>query len=87
MKKVREAMKNKVLVLVAAVLALFAAQTANAQTRWDYCRPIVHGVVCVARAQRVTKITCDEGYQPQFGRVPRCVPLDVQFEWTLDDGA
>lgn len=77
-------MKNKVLVLVAAVLAvLFAAQTANAQTRWDYCRPIVHGVVCVARIQRVTKITCDEGYQPQFGRVPRCVVL----LGSLDDGA
>ena len=47
----------------------------NAQTRWDYCKAIPHGTVCVAKAQKTTRITCDWGWQPQFGRTPRCIPL------------
>jgi hypothetical protein len=66
---------RKVLLSLAAFVALVAPQVAVAQTRWDYCRPIAHGTVCVAKAQKVTRIVCDEGYQPQFGRVPRCVVL------------
>lgn len=66
---------RKLLLSLAAFVALAAPQAVSAQTRWDYCRPIVHGTVCVVRATKVTRIVCDEGYQPQFGRVPRCVVL------------
>lgn len=61
-------------ILVAAFLLCYPL-VANAQTRWDYCKAIPHGTVCVARAQRVTQIVCDWGYQPQFGRVSRCVAM------------
>lgn len=65
-----------------ALLALLAAilvqpAPASAQARWDYCYRIPHGRVCVARATKVTQITCDWGYQPQFGRAPRCITLEA----------
>lgn len=67
---------NAMLALSLAIATLVAvADAASAQT-WDRCWRIPHGTVCVLRAQRITQITCNWGYQPQFGRVPRCVPLE-----------
>jgi hypothetical protein len=62
-------------ILIALALWLLPAG-AGSQTRWDYCKPIPHGTVCVNRAAKVTQITCDWGYQPRFGRIPRCVSLN-----------
>ena len=64
--------------LLAAMLLLASTGSASAQTRWDRCYEIPHGTVCVARAAKVTRITCDWGWQPQFGRTPRCIALEVQ---------
>ena len=62
--------------LIAAFLILWPL-VAGAQT-WDRCWRISHGQVCIARAQRITRITCDWGWQPQFTPVPRCVVLEVK---------
>ena len=62
--------------LIAAFLILWPL-VAGAQTRWDYCYLIPHGTVCVAKAQKVKKITCDWGYQPRFDKTPRCVAMEV----------
>lgn len=61
--------------IVVALFLLCYPLVVNAQTRWDYCRQISHGTVCVARVQRVTQITCDWGWQPRFTPVPRCVAM------------
>jgi vancomycin permeability regulator SanA len=59
------------------LLAVLLPSGASAQT-WDRCWRIPHGQVCVARAAKITRITCDWGWQPQFGRVPRCIALGVR---------
>ena len=59
------------------LLAVLLPSVASAQT-WDRCWRIPHGTVCVLRAQRITQISCDWGWQPQFGRTPRCIALEVQ---------
>lgn len=64
--------------IVVALFLLCYPLVANAQTRWDYCRQISHGTVCVNRVQRVTQITCEWGWQPRFTPVPRCVAMGVQ---------
>ena len=71
-------MKRIILVLaLLALLALLLPQAANAQT-WDRCYSIPHGQVCVARAAKVTRISCDWGWQPRFSKPPRCVAMGVQ---------
>lgn len=67
-------------VATAALVAIFLLcypLVANAQTRWDYCRAIPHGTVCVNRTAKVVQITCDWGYQPRFGRINRCVAMEA----------
>ena len=66
------------LLAVVLVLALLAGPGVASGQSWDRCWKIPHGQVCVARAQKVTRIVCDWGYQPRFGRVHRCVPLGGQ---------
>jgi len=61
--------------IVVALFLLCYPLVVNAQTRWDYCKAIPHGTVCVNRVLKMTQITCEWGYQPQFGRINRCVPL------------
>lgn len=63
------------LLAVAVAVAVLLPGVASAQS-WDRCWKIPHGQVCVARAQRITRITCDWGYQPRFGVVNRCVAME-----------
>lgn len=65
------------LLAVLAVAVLLLPDQASGQS-WDRCWRIPHGTVCVARAAKITRITCDWGWQPQFGRTPRCVAMEVQ---------
>jgi hypothetical protein len=69
---------NLLLAALAVAVLLASPTPAAAQTKWDRCWRIPHGSVCVNQAQRVTRITCDWGYQPQFGRINRCVAMAAQ---------
>lgn len=68
---------KRIIITLALLAMLLAPQAANAQT-WDRCYSIPHGQVCVAQAQKVTRITCDWGLQPRFSKPPRCVAMGVQ---------
>lgn len=67
----------KRIIITLALLAMLLPSVANGQT-WDRCWRIPHGTVCVLRAQRITQIVCDWGWQPQFARTPRCIAIEVQ---------
>jgi hypothetical protein len=68
-----------VLVVLIALTLLLAPATANAQ-QWDRCYPVPHGTVCIQNYPKVVQITCDWGYQPRFGRIPRCVVLRIAVQ-------
>ena len=68
---------KRIIITLALLAMLLAPQAANAQT-WDRCWRIPHGSVCVLRAQRITQIVCDWGWQPRFSKPPRCVAMGVQ---------
>lgn len=68
---------KRIIITLALLATLAAPQAANAQT-WDRCYRIPHGQVCVAQAQKITRIVCDWGWQPRFSKPPRCVAMGVQ---------
>jgi len=68
---------NYLLAVLAVAVLLASPAPASAQT-WDRCWRIPHGQVCVARAQKITRIICDWGWQPRFSQPPRCIPLEAQ---------